>query len=356
MRPRSDAKGARILVSYAVHHPHHHHTASERRHHWWFVALAAVVIAVAAAVTVVVGGGAIYAGSVASSFDSHVSHIQRAFPPASTRPAATQTGAMNILVLGSDSRGAPTSVGATGISNQRADTMMLVHVDADRKNVYVMSIMRDSWVAIPGNGTAKINAALAWGGTPLVVQTVEQLLGTRIDHVAIIDFTGLKAMTNAIGGVDVDSPVAFTTVKSPHYSYVKGMNHLDGDQALAFARERYAFPTADYQRVADQQALMRAFGAKLLSFSVLSDPGKLTSFAAATGSYVSVDQGFSLQAMLGLAASMQLSGLSSIHTFTLPTAGTGTSDDGQSIVNLDMGALVQLRAALANDTLSAFAG
>ncbi|WP_285114212.1 LCP family protein [Leifsonia sp. fls2-241-R2A-40a] len=341
------------MVSYAVHHTPHYETP-RRRHHWWFVALAIVVAAIAAVVAVVFGGGAIYAGSVASTFDSHVSHIQQAFPASGTRPAATQTGAMNILLLGSDSRGAPTDVGSTGVSNQRADTMMLVHIDADRQNVYVISIMRDMWVPIPGNGSAKINAALAWGGTPLVVQTLEQLLGARIDHVAIVDFSGLKDMTNVLGGLDVDSPVAFTTVRAPHYSFVKGMNHVDGDQALAFARERYAFPTADYQRVADQQALIRAFGSKLMSFSVLTDPGKLTAFAAATGSYVSVDQGFGLQTMLGLAASMRLSGLSSIHTFTLPTAGTGTSADGQSIVNVDPAAIAQLRTALANDTLSTF--
>ncbi|MDR6969779.1 LCP family protein [Leifsonia shinshuensis] len=343
------------MVSFAVHH-HHRPQKSGRHHHWWFVALAAVVAIVATAVAVVIGGGAIYAGSVASSFDSHVSHIQRAFPADASRPAATQTGAMNVLLIGSDSRGAPTGTGAAGVTNQRADTMMLVHIDADRRNVYVMSIMRDLWVPIPGNGTAKINAALAWGGTPLAVQTVEQLLGTRIDHVAIIDFSGLKDMTDALGGVDVDSPVGFTTVKSPHYTFVKGMNHLDGAEALAYARERYAFPTADYQRVADQQALMRAFGSKLLSLSVLTDPGKLTSFAATAGSYVKVDQGFGLQTMLGLAASMRLSGMSSIHTFTLPTGGTGTSADGQSIVNVDPAALERLREALAKDALGGFTG
>jgi LCP family protein required for cell wall assembly len=320
----------------------------------WFVALAAVVVAAAVAVVAAVGGGALYVGSVASTFDVHVSHIQRAFPADAVRPAATATGAMNILLLGSDSRGAPTAVGQTAVSDQRADTMMLVHIDADRRNVYLISIMRDSWVPIPGNGTAKINASLAWGGTPLVVQTVEQLLGARIDHVAIIDFAGLTDMTNALGGVDVDSPVAFTTVKAPHYTFVKGMNHLDGAQALAFARERYAFPTADYQRVADQQALMRGFAAKLMSFSVLSDPGRLTSFAAAAGSSVKVDQGFGLPQMLQLAASMRLSGASSIHAFTLPTAGTGTSPDGQSIVELDQAAVARLRAALADDTLATF--
>jgi LCP family protein required for cell wall assembly len=341
------------LVAYTIHH--HHHRPARRRHHAWFVALAVVVVAAAVAVVVAVGGGALYVGSVASAFDAHVSHIQRAFPAEAVRPAATATGAVNILLLGSDSRGAPTTVGATGVSDQRADTMMLVHVDADRRNVYLISIMRDLWVPIPGNGTAKINAALAWGGTPLVIQTVEQLLGARIDHVAIVDFAGLTAMTNALGGVDVDSPVAFTTVAPPHHTFVKGMNHLDGEQALAFARERYAFPTADYQRVADQQALMRGFAAKLMSFSVLSDPGRLTDFATAAGSSVKVDQGFGLQEMLQLAASMRLSGASSIHSFTLPTAGTGTSPDGQSIVNVDQAAVDRLRAALAGDRLSTFA-
>lgn len=341
------------MVSFAVHH--HHPRSATRRRPWWFVALAVVVVTLAGTVLAVVGGGALYAGSVASTFESHVSHIQQAFPPDATRPAATRTGAVNILLLGSDSRGAATDIGSTDVSDQRADTMMLLHIDADRRDVYLMSIMRDLWVPIPGHGTAKINAALAWGGTPLVIRTVEQLLGARIDHVAIVDFAGLKDMTNALGGVDVDSPVGFTTVKSPHYTFVKGMNHLDGDQALAFARERYAFPTADYQRVADQQALMRAFGAKLLSFSVLSDPGRLTSFAATAGSYVKVDRGLTVQAMLGLAAGMRLSGMSSIHTFTLPTAGTGTAE-GQSIVLVDQSALVRLRTALADDALSAFAG
>jgi len=343
------------MVSFADHHrgaPH----ASHHRHPRWFVALTVFVILLAAVVVTAVGGGTLYAGSVASTFDSHVSHLQKAFPAETTRPAASPTGAVNILLLGSDSRGAPTGIGAEGVTNQRADTMMLVHIDADRRNVYIMSIMRDLWVPIPGNGTAKINAALAWGGTPLVVQTVEQLLGARIDHVAIVDFGGLKAMTNALGGVDVDSPVGFTTVRAPHYTFVKGMNHLDGAQALAFARERYAFATADYQRVADQQALMRAFGTKVLSLSVLTDPGKLTSFAAAVGSSVKVDEGFTLQAMIALAASMKISGMSSIHTFTIPTAGTGTSADGQSIVNVDPAAMARLRTALAQDALAGFVG
>ncbi|WP_231371203.1 LCP family protein [Cryocola sp. 340MFSha3.1] len=345
------------MIAQTTRSPHRWHRRTPRTSHRRSP-LAIVLTTLLAVATVVagclVGGGLFYAGSVASTFNSTVTHIPRAFPPAETRPTPVSTGAMNILLIGSDSRGDPTTVGQATESNQRSDTMMLVHIDADRKDVYIMSIMRDLWVPIPGKGTAKINAALAWGGTPLVIQTVEQLLQTHIDHVAIIDFQGLEGMTDALGGVDVDSPVGFTTVKKPHYTFVQGMNHLDGAQALAFARERYAFPTADYQRVANQQALLRAIVAKLLSRGTLTDPAAVTSFAGATGRYLSLDEQFDLPTMIGLAASMRLDGPSSIHAFTMPTAGTGTSSDGQSIVNVDEGSLPALRSALADDALGTF--
>ena len=72
-----------------------------------------------------------------------------------------------------------------------------------------MSIMRDNWVPIDGHGYNKINAALAFGGVPLMVSTVENFIDTRIDHVAVIDFEGFKGLTDALGGVTVSSPVAF---------------------------------------------------------------------------------------------------------------------------------------------------
>ncbi|WP_433861774.1 LCP family protein [Streptomyces sp. L7] len=343
----------------AIHTVHIHPRGHTGR---WLHVLVALGTVLLVAIGTAFAAATLYAGSVAGTFDSHVTRLPDALPTSVPSPGPTpgptpaSTGAMNILLLGSDSRGAPTEVGPTSLSNQRSDTMMLVHIDADRRDIYVMSIMRDLWVPIPGNGTAKINAALAWGGTPLTVLTVEQLLGVRIDHVVILDFAGLKGITNAIGGVDVDSPLAFTTVKAPHYHFVQGLNHLNGDQALAFARERYAFPTADYQRVADQQALLRGFATTLIQRSVLTDPGAMLAFAKAAGSAVSVDSQFDLPSMLSLAASLRLSGAAGIHTFTLPTAGTGTSADGQSIVLQDPAALARVRTALATDTLGEVAG
>jgi LCP family protein required for cell wall assembly len=75
---------------------------------------------------------------------------------------------------------------------QRADTIMLVHLPADRQRVYVISFPRDSWVRIPGHGKAKINAAFSFGGPPLLISTVERLTRARIEHFAIVDFAALN--------------------------------------------------------------------------------------------------------------------------------------------------------------------
>jgi LCP family protein required for cell wall assembly len=226
--------------------------------------------------------------------------------------------------------------------------MMLVHVDADRENVYVMSIMRDLYVPIPGHGSNKINAAFAYGGSPLTVQTVEQLLGVRIDHVAIIDFEGFKGMTTALGGVDVFSPQAFS---SGPYSYVAGLNKLEGDKALLFVRERYAFADADFTRVKNQQAFVRGLANTILSRSTLTDPGKVSAFVTAMSPYLTVDKQFDIGTIASLGVSLRSIDASKMHFFTIPTAGTG-SIGGQSIVNVDQVGLDAVKAALGNDSLN----
>ena len=166
-----------------------------------------VLLGVVAFFLVVAVGAGVYAFNLANSFNSKSQKIEQSFPEESARPAETKTGAMNLLLLGSDSRAA--SLGeaeAGGPSDQRSDTMMWVHIPADRKNIYMMSIMRDTWVQIPGHGEAKMNAAMALGGIPLVVQTLEGMFKSRIDHVAVVDFEGFKAMTDALGGVTVNVP------------------------------------------------------------------------------------------------------------------------------------------------------
>jgi LCP family protein required for cell wall assembly len=310
------------------------------------IVTASVVVGILLVAVVAAG---VYASRLANTFDDNATKIEQAFPEESTRPVADDTGAMNILLMGSDSRADPTTVDDSGASDQRTDSMMLVHVDADREAVWVMSIMRDLYVPIPGHGEGKINAAFAYGGSSLTVQTVEQLLGVRVDHVAIIDFEGFKGMTTALGGVDVSSPQAFT---ARGHSYVEGVNRLEGDAALAFVRERYAFPDGDFTRVKNQQAFVKGLANTVLSRATLTDPGKVSSFVTAMSPYLSVDTGFDVSTIGSLAFSLRNLDSTTMHFFTVPTAGTGMIGD-QSVVNLDQAGLDAVRAGLADDSLAA---
>ncbi|WP_420366178.1 LCP family protein [Curtobacterium sp. L3-7] len=312
-----------------------------RRRRPFLVALIATVGALVGIAAVIAVVASVFIGGLARSYDRNSDVIADAFPKAD-RPAATD-GAENILLIGSDSRS-----GAGTASGGRSDTLMLAHVPADRKAVYLMSIMRDSWVDVPGHGTAKINAASSWGGVPLTVQTVEQLLDVRIDHVAEIDFAGFEGMTDALGGVTVQSPKDFT-VRGQHF--VAGANRLDGAQALTFVRERHAFADADHTRVENQQAFMRGIVDGVLSKGTITNPGRVQDFVTATSKYLSVDAGLDFQTLVGLGWSLRDVRPSDLQTFTLPTAGGGTSADGQSYVAVDTGAVQSLSSALRSDDL-----
>ena len=311
------------------------------------IILASTLVGVLVIIGVVAG---LYAMNLARTFDDGTTTLPQAFPEESTRPAASDTGAMNILLMGSDSRGDETNLDDASSSDQRTDTMMLMHVDADRKNVYVMSIMRDLWVPIPGNGDNKINAAFAYGGSPLTVQTIEQLTGARIDHVAIIDFEGFAGMTDAIGGVDVVSDKAFTARGT---QIQVGTNHLEGEDALNFVRERYSFTDGDYTRVENQQRFVQALADKLISRDTLTNPAAITDFVGSVSDYLTVDDTLDAGAIASLGVSLRDVRNENIKFFTIPTAGTGMIGD-QSVVLQAEGQMPALRDALANDTLGEY--
>jgi LCP family protein required for cell wall assembly len=272
-----------------------------------------------------------------------------AFPDEKGRPKAA-SGSQNILLLGSDTR-KPADERDLKDTGGRSDVIMLVHVSSDRSKVSVMSVMRDLYVPVPGHGSAKVNAALAWGGTALTVQTLEGLLGARIDHIAIIDFEGLAAMTTALGGVTVENSVPFTASRGDDRFFPAGPITLEGDRALTFVRERYAFPTGDFQRVVNQQKLLKGILARALSRNVLAEPAALTSFATETSKNLTVDSDFTLGAMGALALSLNGLDNSDIGFFTMPNAGTATSPGGQSIVKVDAEATDRLKKALQDDTV-----
>ena len=281
-------------------------------------------------------------------------------PPPKPAPAPPPEPAptdLNILLVGSDSRvNARGEALAGNVSDQRGDALIFLHLPADRQSVYGISIMRDLWVDIPGFGGGKVNSALELGGVPLMTRTVGTLLGQPIQHTVMLDFEGFAGLTDAVNGVDVDIKVPFTsTLESGHY-FGPGVNKLNGAQALDFVRERKAFSDGDYQRVRNQQTFLKAVLAKAVGSGVLVDRPTVHAFVTGVLPHVSVTPGLTQETLERLAFSLRTVPAGNGVFFTLPTAGIGTSPDGQSIVLQNPGATAEVAAALASGGLGNYVG
>lgn len=286
-----------------------------------------------------------YAGNIDRVADVFAGLDEGARPaPASpVRPAADEP--VTFLLVGSDTR-AQTPQGED--PGARSDAIMIARFSADRRSAQVISIPRDSWVDIPGYGMNKINASYAFGGPTLLVQTVEQLTGVRIDHYAAIDFPGLIQVTDDLGGVDV--VVAETTTNGP-YTFRAGVNRLDGDRARWYLAQRYGLPGGDFDRVRRQQQYLQAMFAKLFSADTFRDPGRLDAALRAVTSAVSVDETLDNGTLLSLAYSLRNVTPDNVDFFTAPVLGTGTEGPA-SVVYLDAVAGERMWTYLRNDSLA----
>ena len=303
---------------------------------------------VAGALLLVGGGGTAAYFGYRMSLDDNVERLDPfADIDPSTRPSAEPaegpTAPVNILVLGSDSRISAGDPEQWEAGAQRTDAIMLVHLSADRQTAAAISIPRDSWVPIPGFGEAKINAAFSYGGPTLMIQTVEDLTGVRIDHFAVTDFESFTTLTDSLDGVLITVPDgAGGSVRQ----------EMTGEEALAFTRERHALANGDFGRVQRQQAWMRSIVAKVNNNR--SDPLKMTSFFEAVTSSVAVDEALTIDKMQELFDSAREISTNDITFMTAPYTGTGRSADGQSIVVLDRAAFDPLMQAVAKDKLPDF--
>ena len=327
-------------------------SASRRPGRGWRIALLSV-LAIFLVLTLATGGLALW---VRHSIASGMEFIADPFAGIPTRApqqkvAAGEEPAVNILVLGTDSRTSASDPSQWQEGAQRTDAIMIVQVSGDRKTVSVMSIPRDSWVEIPGHGQGKINAAYSYGGPSLTIHTVENLTGIHIDHFAVANFESFVALTDEIGGVRVN-------LKTPQTLAGKelgtGAQVLNGKQALAYARERSSLPNGDFDRVKRQQTWMRSIVSRVLTNGTLSSPTALYSFLKTASRTVAVDESFTLNQMQSLALETRHLHSNDIRFMTVPTAGTGTSTDGQSIVTLDADADTPLFNAFAEDRVSAY--
>lgn len=244
----------------------------------------------------------------------------------------------NYLLLGSDAR--PEDPG-------RADVIQLVHVDEAKENVWIIHFPRDLYVDIPGRGKDKINAAYAYGQSPLLVKTLQDLVGVKIDHVARTDFEGFQKLTDALGGVTVDNAQA-----SPRYP--KGSTELDGDSALEYVRERKTLAEGDISRGQRQQAWLKGIMSKTLTPGVLLNPAKLDDVIDAGTKHTVVDNSLTGGEIRKQAIGMRSIRGGDIHFITAPYSGFGTSPEGASIDVLDEQGMKRLSDALRTDDLESY--
>jgi LCP family protein required for cell wall assembly len=229
--------------------------------------------------------------------------------------------------------------------------MMLVHADPSRDRLYLISLPRDLWVPIPGHGTNKINAAYAFGGAPLAVRTVENLLKIHINHVALTDFEGFFNLIDDLGGVTV-----FNEIPSEKDGVVfpRGDLKLGGKTALLYVRERYDLPRGDFDRAERQRLVIKAIVDKLASSKTLTDPSKLLAVIGRLSKSVTLDDSLTNKRIIALVQTLQLTSDQVIDQFQVPVAGFGTSAAGANYVKPNNKRMSELAAALNSGQLSTY--
>jgi len=257
------------------------------------------------------------------------------------QPVNLHPQAENIMVLGSDSRQGLSKAYGSGLVTDQSDTLMIIHIPADRKWAEVMSIPRDSWVNIPacqmGNGQVsapqqfKINEAFAVGnldgnrtalGIACTVKTVEQDTGIYINHFIAVNFTGFENMVAALGGVYECNP---TPINDPNSNLhlAAGTHLLSPAQALGYVRARYTLGDgSDLERIGRQQAFMSSLVSRVKS--ELLNPIAIYRFLDATTKSLTIDSQLGgITGLYNLGESLRGIPSSKIAFFTIPNFPRG---------------------------------
>ena len=313
------------------------------------------VLAAGLSLAVLVGGG--WAWAVYRHFNDHLQRVD-AIGTSTKQKKDIDGKAQNILMVGNDDRDTATKAERRAIGiyadggSTNTDTMMVMHVPANGKKATAISFPRDSWVAIPGHGMGRLNSAYADGkadghgskaaGARLLVRTIENLTGLTIDHYVSVDLLGFYRISNAIGGVQVcllHAQNAKTEGDASHpngYSGInlkKGLNTIQGKQALAFVRQRHGLPRGDLDRIVRQQYFLGAVFRKITTAGVLLNPFKLQKLLTAVSTSMQMDgnsPGHTGLNPITLANQLQNLSAGNLKFATIPT--TPTVIDGADVL------------------------
>lgn len=254
-----------------------------------------------------------------------------------------ETGALNVLFIGSDSRDLSTTKHGKGDGSRRSDALVLAHVASDNSRIDAVQIPRDTLLTLPScddpdggsfaGGPGMINAALQHGPA-CSVRAVEALSDVHVHHFVELDFDGFADMVDALGGVDVCLPEALKD-EYAHLDLPAGEQRVDGTDALALARTRHAVGDgSDLSRIGHQQVVMSAIIHEVRSAGVLARPDRLVKFLdAATSSMTVDDELSSTRALAGLAQRARAVDPGDITFIAMPSAAA--PEDPNRVVPTD---------------------
>ena len=301
-----------------------------------------VAIGVLAAVLVaVVGCGtafALYVNSINSELIGDMTSEEMQAIQDVLAPKKSFDEPFYMMLVGSDERAGSDEAGA------RSDTNIVVYVDPTRNQASIVSIPRDTMIDIDNVGISKFNAAYNYGGVSSTIREASQLLGVDISHYAEVNFENMVQLVDAVGGVDVevteriDDTDADNTTDNPNGKRIiieEGLQHLDGEQALVFARSR-AFVDGDFTRTANQRKLIMALVNKVLDMPVTELPGVIQGAAKCVTTDLSVTD------IVALAEQFKGKGDLTVYSAMAPTVFMDQLVNGQSFVLNDPTATKQM--------------
>ncbi len=275
-------------------------------------------------------------------------------PALSNYPGRPAQGAGSTwLLIGSDSREGLTPEQQSDLTTgselefagaARTDTILMVHIPGlgSGTPATMVSIPRDSYLSIPDYGSDKVNTAFSIGGPALLVQTVEQATGLRIDHYAEMGFAGFASLVDAVGGVTM-CPTEPISDPLAGIELAAGCQEFDGRTALGFVRSR-ATPRADLDRMTHQREFMSALMHRVASPEVLLNPLRWYPMARAAADTVTVDDGDHVWDLARLAWTLR----GDITTVTVPI-GEFTDNGAGSVLVWDSDAAQRLFSSLNSD-------
>ncbi|NGO41101.1 LCP family protein [Streptomyces ureilyticus] len=294
------------------------------------------------------GGGGLWWAT--DHYGDQVTRIPHAFPDG---PRPEPSEGTTFLLAGVDSRSQKPTTGDDAeapvwkVGAQRSDTLMLVHLAPGEDAAYTVSIPRDSWVPIPGHGQAKVNAAFSRGGPALLVQTVERLTDVRVDHFAVIDWHGFMGLTDAVGGVPITvRENSYDSEQQKHFT--AGTHTMNGEEALAYVRQRHGLPGAELDRIKRQQQFMRSLVGEMREDVGLTDPLGVARMLDALTDTVSVDDHMSNADLRNLVVGLRNLNAADASFTTAPIVRSEMID-GQYALILDRSALRTLCRRMATE-------